>query len=130
LAPSAASADEASVADWAQHLVESNLVKPLADFEAQSSRFSRARPLPRERRVRALQTAVTPDKDGRTFVPFAIDVRFGGGEWVTGDIVGCAYTGSGNLYVKRGDDFRPASFLLGKNEAPVAGVCVAGPARS
>jgi hypothetical protein len=102
-------------------------VKPLADLE--SHRFSRARPPPRERRVRAVQTTATLDKSGRPFVPFAIDVRFGS-EWHENDIVGCAYTGSGNLFVKRGDTYRPASFLLGKNDAPVSDVCVAAPARS
>jgi hypothetical protein len=102
-------------------------VKPLADLE--SHRFSRARPPPRERRVRVPQTTATPDKGGRPFVPFAVDVRFGS-EWIENDIVGCAYTGSGDLYVKRGDTYRPASFLLGKNAEPVAGVCEAGAAGS
>jgi hypothetical protein len=79
--------------------------------------------------VRIAQTTATLDKGGRPFLSFAIDVRFGS-EWHENDIVGCAYTGSGALYVKRGDTYRPASFLLGKNEEPVAGVCEAGPARS
>jgi hypothetical protein len=79
--------------------------------------------------VRVLQTTATLDKSGRPFVPFAVDVRFGP-EWHENDIVGCAYTGSGNLYVKKGDAYRPASFLLGKNDDPVVGVCEAAPARS
>jgi hypothetical protein len=79
--------------------------------------------------VRVLQTTATLDKGGRPFVPFAVDVRFGS-EWHENDIVGCAYTGSGNLYVKKGDAYRPASFLLGKNDDPVAGVCEGGPERS
>jgi hypothetical protein len=127
LVPSFASADEPSVAEWAQHRVEDGLVKPLA--EAESHRMTRARPPPRERRVRVTQTTTTLDKSGRPFVSFAVDVRFGGAEWHENDIVGCAYTGSGTLYVKRGDEYRPASFLLGKNEGPVTGVCEA-PARS
>jgi hypothetical protein len=100
----------------------------MALFESRS--FSRSRPPPRERRVRVLQTTATLDKNGRSFVPFAIDVRFGADEWRENDIVGCEYTGSGELYVKRGDAYRPASFLLGKNEAVVAGVCEARPTRS
>jgi hypothetical protein len=78
--------------------------------------------------VRVVQTTATLDKTGRSFVPFAIDVRFGSEEWHENDVVGCAYTGSGDLFVKRGDAYRPASFLLGKNVDPVAGVCEAGPA--
>jgi hypothetical protein len=105
--------------------VREHLVKPLAERESHS--FSRVRPPPHERRVRALQTSAVRDAKGRTFLPFAIDVRFGGGEWREGDIVGCAYVGSGELYVKRGDDYRPATFLLGKASDPVVGVCEAAP---
>jgi hypothetical protein len=128
LVPCFASADEPSVADQAQHQVEEGLVKPLARFESRG--FSRSRPPPRERRVRVLQTSTTLDKNGHPFVPFAVDVRFGSDEWHENDIVGCAYAGSGKLYVKRGDAYRPASFLLGKNEDVVPSVCEAGPARS
>ena len=127
LVPSFASADEPSLAEWAQRRVEDGLVKPLAELEGH--RMSRARPPPRERHVRVLQTSATLDKGGHPFVSFAVDVRFGS-EWRENDIVGCAYTGSGDLYVKKGDAYRPASFLLGKNEEPVAGVCEAVPARS
>jgi hypothetical protein len=122
LVPAFASGDEPSLADRAQRRVEDALVKPLAQLESHT--FSRSRPPPRERRVRILQTTATPDRNGHPFVPFAIDVRFGSEEWHENDIVGCAYTGSGKLYVKRGDAYRPASFLLGKNEDVVAGVCV------
>jgi hypothetical protein len=123
LVPSLASADEQSLAEWAQHRIEDGLVKPLAAVESHS--FSRSRPPPHERRVRVLGATATPDKNGRSFLPFAIDVRFGSGDWRENDIVGCAYPGSGKLYVKRGDAYRPASFLLGKNEDAVAGVCEA-----
>jgi hypothetical protein len=79
--------------------------------------------------VRVIQSTVSVDKSGRAFVPFAIDVRFGS-EWRKDDIVGCAYRQSGELFVKRGDGYRPAAFLLGKNVDPVAGVCEAAPPRS
>ena len=69
------------------------------------------------------QTAATIDKNGKSFVSFAVDVRFGNADWHENDIVGCAYLGSGDLFVKRGDAYRPASFLLGKSEGPVADVC-------
>jgi hypothetical protein len=107
--------------------VEEGLVKPLADSE--SSRFSRGRPPPRERRVRVLQTTATPDNDGRPFLRFAVDVRFGS-EWHDNDIVGCAYTKTGSLFVKKGDAYRPAAFLLGQNVAPVPGVCEAARPRA
>lgn len=79
--------------------------------------------------MRVTQSTGTPDKSGRQFMPFAIDVRFGGA-WHDNDIVGCIYTASGDLFVKKGDSYRPAAFLLGKNVEPVAGVCETAPARS
>ena len=125
--PSLASADDPSLVTWAEHRVEEGLVRPLANTEG--SRFSRSRPPPRERRVRVIQSTVSVDKSGRAFVPFAIDVRFGS-EWHANDIVGCVYQGSGDLFVRRGDAYRPAAFLLGKKVEPVAGVCEAAPSRS
>jgi hypothetical protein len=95
----------------------------------EGSRFSRSRPPPRERRVRVVKATATDDKSGHPFVPFAIDVRFGT-DWHENDVVGCVYTGSGNLFVKKGDSYRPAAFLLGKDVGPVAGVCEAAPTRS
>jgi len=124
LVPSLALADEPSLVDWAKRRVEVGLIKPLADQEG--SRFSRSRPMPHERRVRVIQATATLDKRGRPFVPFAIDVRYGT-EWHENDIVGCAYRGSGELFVKRGEQYRPAAFLFGKNLQPVAGVCEAAP---
>jgi hypothetical protein len=121
---SLALADE-SVVKWAKERVQSGLVAPLAQHE--SSRFSRGRPPPRERRVRVTDAAPVVDPSGRAFVRFTVDVRFGSGEWHEGDIAGCAYTKTGALYVRRGDEWRPAEFLLGKNLDPVTGVCEAAP---
>ena len=120
--PSLAWADEPSLA-WAQRRVEEGLVQPLAQREG-GGRFSRKRPAPRERRVRLLQDKPSIDKQGRAFVGFAIDVRFGEG-WRENDLVGCVYRKTGELYVHHGDAYRPAAFLLGKNVAAVAGACVA-----
>jgi len=106
--------------------VDVALVKPLAQM--QTHRFSRERPPPRERRVRVLQTTASLDDSGRAFVPFVVDVRFGS-EWRE-DIAGCVYKGSGSIFVKKGDAYRPAAFLLGKKADPVAGVCEATAARS
>ena len=125
--PSLALADDASPVERARQRVQQGLVKPLAAQEG--SRFSRARPAPRERRVRVTEAAGVPDKSGRSFLPFAIDVRFGG-EWRANDIVGCVYTDTGDLFVKKGDAYRPAAFLLGKNVEPVAGACGPAPARA
>jgi hypothetical protein len=125
--PSLAPADEPTIAERAQLRIETGLVKPLAERE--SNRFSRARPAPRERRVRITSSTLSNDKSGRPFLPFAIDVRFGS-EWRENDIVGCVYTPNRDIFVKRGDSYRPSAFLLGENVEPVAGVCEAAPARS
>jgi hypothetical protein len=127
--PSLASADEASLVDWAKRRVETGLLKPLAAMDEKAGRFSRSRPPPRERRVRVTRSAATLDAKGQKFVPFAIDVRFGP-NWRENDFVGCVYTPSGALFVKNGDSYRPATFLLGKDVEPVAGACEAAPARS
>jgi hypothetical protein len=126
LVPSLASADEQSLVDFVQRRVSEVLLKPLAKME--NNRFSRARPPPHERRVRVTATATTPDKAGRPFAPFAVDIRYVQDEWQQNDIVGCAYPKTGELFVKIGDSYRPAQFLLGKNVEPVAGVCEAAPA--
>jgi hypothetical protein len=126
-APALVAAAEPSLVEWARRRVDEALVKPLA--QAQGKRFSRARPPPRERRVRVTQATALRDASGRAFVPFAVDVRFGS-EWQRDDIVGCVYRESGDVFVKRGDAHRPAAFLLGKDAAPVAGACATAPARS
>jgi len=126
LAPSLALAADPPLVEWARQRVHSGLVKPLAERE--DSTFSRAKPPPRERRVRVLATTATRDQNGGSFVPFAVDVRYGD-KWRE-DILGCVYQGSGHLFVKRGDAYRPAEFLLGKNVEPVPGVCRGAPARS
>ncbi len=125
--PSLAWADEPSVVTWAKQRVDAGLVRPLAEQEHDRRGFSRSRPPPRERRVRVTQATPVHDKSGRTFVPFAIDVRFGKSEWHENDILGCVYRGSGALFVKVGDGYRPAAVLLGKEVDPVPGVCEAAP---
>lgn len=125
LVPSLALADEASLAAWTQKAVRDGLIKPLAQREGRS--FSRERPPPRERRVRVLSTTALTDKSGKEFVPFAIDDRFGGDAWNQNVIEGCLYRGTGYLFVKIGEEYRPSSFLLGKNVPPAKGVCVAAP---
>jgi len=126
--PSLATADEPSLVEWTQRRVEAGLLQPLA--ERTTSRFSRARPPPRERRVRVTQSTASRDKQGRDFVPFSVDVRFGTGEWQRDDIVGCAYRASGNLFIQRGEAYFPAAVLLGKKFDALPGACQSPPARS
>jgi hypothetical protein len=98
-------------------------LKPIAQKEDGRKGFSRSRPAPKERRVRVTQASTTLDKRQKAYVPFAVDVRFGADEWQENDVVGCAYRESGELFVKIGDEYRPAAFLLGKNVKAVPGVC-------
>jgi hypothetical protein len=126
--PSFALADDSSLVTWAQQRVEAGIVKPLAEHAP--SRFSRSRPAPRERRARITASALSRDAKGRDFIPFAVDVRFGAGEWKQDDIVGCAYRTSGSLFVKRGEAYYPAAVLFGKVLEPVSGVCQAAPERA
>jgi hypothetical protein len=72
-----------------------------------------------------LANTTTQDKAGRKFVPFAVEVRFGD-QWRE-DVLGCVYEGSGDLFVQRGDTYRPAAFLLGKKADPVPNVCQGAP---
>ena len=125
--PSLAWADEPALVTWTKRRVDEGIVKALVKRESSRSRFSRDRPPPHERRVRVPQTTASSDKAGREFVPFAIDIRWGDGEWQQDDIVGCAYRKSGDLLVKVGDAYRPAAFLLGKDVQPVAGACEVAP---
>lgn len=131
LAPSFALADEPPPAQWAQRRVEEGVVKPLQKQDDERSTMSRVRRPPHERRVRVTDKAVTYDKSGAAFMAFAVDVKYGD-KWKQGDVVGCVYKESGNLYIKKGDAYRPLAFLLGQNVPPIPGVCTAGkePARS
>jgi len=126
--PSLATAAEPSLVEWTQQRVEAVLVKPLAKREGRS--FSRSRPPPHESRVRVTQTTLSRDAQGRDFVPFAVDVRFGPGDWQLNDVVGCAYRESGNLFVYVGNVYYPAALLLGKKVEPVSGACQAPATRS
>lgn len=127
LSPSLATADEPTLAEWTQRRVETGLLKPLAE---RSSRFSRSRPPPHESRVRVSHTAPSRDAQGREFVAFSVDIRYGNGDWQLDDIVGCAYRQSGALFVKSGEPYFPAALLLGKRVAPAPGACEPAPERS
>lgn len=75
----------------------------------------------------AAEMLVCHSKD--RYMTFAVDVRYGS-TWHENDVVGCAYPQTGALFVKRGDEFRPADVLLDHNVDVVAGVCAPAKARS
>jgi hypothetical protein len=117
----------------AEQLIQKNLLKPLAAKEEQRSRFSRARMPAQERRVRVLDAEPKKDAQGGEFRTFAVDARFGAdwldeGEanpWREATITGCIYA-SGDIFVKSGEQHRPAAILLGKKVKPAeAHVCQA-----
>ena len=116
----AIAAAEPTLVDWVRQQVDSQLVRPIAE---QRASFSRRRPPPRESRIRVLQTQPSVDKQSQEFVPFAVDVR-SGSDWRE-DMAGCVYRADAKIFVKRGDSYRPATYMLGENADPVHGVCEA-----
>jgi hypothetical protein len=111
----------------ARALVERELVQPLAAKERDQSRFSRARLPAQERRVRILDEEIRKDAAGNAFFTFAIDARHGvfgpaddESQWRRAAVTGCVYVERGEVFVKSGDRYRPAAFLLGKNLKPAA----------
>jgi hypothetical protein len=122
-APAANSAQ----ARTAEALVRRDLVQPLAAKEGTRSKFSRASLPPQERRVRILDDQPGKDAEGIAFVRFAVDARHGfaaaddESQWRLAAIVGCVYLDRNQVFVKRGNEYRPAAFLLGKNVKAAAG---------
>jgi hypothetical protein len=110
-------------AKTAQALVGRELIQPLAARESQRSKFSRASLPAQARRVRILDEQPSKDALGNAFVRFAVDAHHGfaapvagdGSEWQLATITGCAYLDRSQVFVKKGDEYRPAAFLLGKN---------------
>jgi hypothetical protein len=104
-------------------VVETQLLKPLAEREARRSRFTRASIPPRVRQVRVLDRERSTDGRGAEFAPFAVDERSvvfarqvadDSTRWRKDAIVGCVYPLRGEIFIKRGDKFFGASLLLGK----------------
>ena len=116
--------------------VESNLVEPLTAKESARGKFSRARMPAQARRVRILDEQPSKDAKGIAFVRFAVDARYGyianddERQWRRDDITGCVYLDKSQIFVKSGDQYRPAAFLLGKNlKAAAQTTCQAAPAQ-
>jgi hypothetical protein len=117
-----------------QALVEAKLVEPLKQKEAKRPTFSRAVRPPSARRVRILDGARQTDAQGHAFLSFAIDeTRFFMGDegrevpedaWFKEAIQGCVYPDSGEVIVKMGEAYYPASVLWGTQAKTVpAEVC-------
>jgi hypothetical protein len=110
-------------AKTAQALVSRDLIQPLAAKESKRSRFSRASLPVQARRVRILDEQPSKDARGNAFVRFAVDAHHGFAAPVDGDesrwqlatITGCAYLDRSQVFVKKGEEYRPAAFLLGKD---------------
>lgn len=69
--------------------------------------------------MRVLGDKPQHDSAGETFVTFAVDARNGWGDsteanWKKATITGCVYTGRGDVFIKRGNAFHPATAALGK----------------
>ena len=128
--PAAEGAQPNEVTPAAKSIVQKELTKPLAAKEEARSRFSRAILPAQARRIRVLDEQLKKDAKGHAFVTFAVDARHGYGvsddeeakesAWRKDTIVGCVYADSGEVFVKKGDEFRPASIMLGKKTKPAA----------
>ncbi len=122
-------ADEsAAIRLEAESIVTKRLLEPLAAKEAARSRFSRARLPPQERRVRVLDAEPVKDEKGVAFLSFAVDARHGfevGDEadertWRKDAMAGCVYLETEEVFLKRGDGYHPAAFMLGKKTKAAA----------
>jgi hypothetical protein len=125
-------AAESDVQKAAQTLVERGLLQPLAAKEKQRSRYSRVALSPWERRVRVLDAGPQTDRDGATFMAFAVDARRGLADstWREDALGGCVYLESGRVFVSRKATHLPAEALLGKRTPPAAAhVCQAATAQ-
>jgi len=114
------------IQESASALVQKQLLTPLMRVQAKLERYSRAARAPAQRRVRVLDTVGHADIRGKTFVRFAVDVRYGrskGDSWKEAAILGCAYLGESQVFVQRGDHYLPAASMLGNRSKPQPDVC-------
>lgn len=109
-------------------LVNKELLAPMKKVESKRKRFSRAMPVPVERRVRVLDTEPSTDARGKEFVRFAVDERHSWheeGKWTADRMVGCAYPSEGEVFVRQGETYTPARSMLGKSGGKRSDVCQA-----
>ena len=110
-------------------LINAKLIQPLVAKEENQSKFSRARPAPSERRVRA-EDKPQQDSAGNSFFAFSVDTRRGWSDdesaWTKDAITGCVYLDRGEVFIKRGKVFHPAAAAIGKKtKAAPSGTCTA-----
>jgi hypothetical protein len=125
--PTAASGSSPEVksaeAKSAVALVSHDLIQPFAAQQEKQGRFTRGRLPAAAHRVRILDEKQRTDTAGVAFLRFAVDSRYGFFEpthddesrWNRDTITGCVYLERNQVFVKKGDGYRPAAFLLGKN---------------
>lgn len=92
-------------------LVNEKVVSARERADAKRKKFSRAAPVPVQRRVRVLSPTAETDTRGKEFVRFAIDERpaFPDMEdWHEGRVVGCVYLETRKVFVQQGTDYIPA----------------------
>jgi hypothetical protein len=110
----------------ASALIDKLLVAPLKKAESRRSKFSREAPVAVQRRIRMLDAELLTDVQGKRFVRFAIDVRRPHDEdeqWHPYVVLGCAYPEDKQVFVRSGEEFVPASSLLGKDVEPSQSAC-------
>lgn len=129
LCASVALAEPIDSQEAAAALVRRQLLEPLKKSESRRSRFSRGAPVAIERRVRVLDAQAQIDAQGGRFVRFAVDARRPGEEtsWAKAVLTGCAYPADARVFVLTGDEYVPASAILGDDVEPVKQVCRAAP---
>jgi hypothetical protein len=108
----------------AQSVLQMKLLEPLQKREANRSRFSRAVSPPQARRIRILDDSPQTDREGRSFLAFAVDETRSLGieeekdgadtNWFKNAITGCVYPETGVVMVKRGEIYYASSVLLGR----------------
>jgi hypothetical protein len=107
-----ARADEGT---WVATRLENEVVKPLAEREAQPPRFARIMNVPMERKVRVASSGPWRDSRGNAYLTFSVDARPLGSSlpWRENSLTGCIYLDTGAIYVRSGPRYRPAAFLRG-----------------
>ena len=115
----------------AEALVQKQVVEPLKKADAKRSKFSRAAPPPKARRVRVLDTVAQADARGKHFVRFAIDVRHRyseDGEWALEAYLGCVYVDQRAVFLQQGSDYQTARAWLAGGDEVDSDACRPAPA--
>jgi hypothetical protein len=114
----------------ASALVNKEIVQRLKKSDTKRSKFSRAAPPPRARRVRVIDSVARVDVHGKQFVRFAIDVhhRFAeDDEWAIDAFLGCVYVEDKKVFLSQGSDYLPASSAIDGEGDPQPDVCRSAP---